>query len=289
MCKANRAHRCSHPFVYAACMADGPARDEPVVPAADHLCFVYADDVDLATVVAPFLARGRALGRRILYSGPAPAPPLIEAAARVGVDLAACDAARAAPGLDLRGGVAGYAAALQDAFAAGCTGLCVVAELTECATASETERAALARWEHLTGRWQSTRPVSSVCAYDGRRLRSDQAADVACLHPRVRAAWPVTPFRLFFRDGELAVAGEVDAFSAPLLVRALSRVEAPAGTQVVIDASELRFVNHRGLLGFVDGLARRCRVAVTLRRAPEVVVRLHRMLELDDAEVRVAR
>jgi anti-anti-sigma factor len=65
------------------------------------------------------------------------------------------------------------------------------------------------------------------------------------LHPLVHAPASVATFRLFNRDGVVALAGELDSFSAPALDRSLGRV--PTERSLVVALDDVEFVDHRAL------------------------------------------
>jgi anti-anti-sigma regulatory factor len=142
-------------------------------------------------------------------------------------------------------------------------------------------RRSFAAWEHAVGEWQSSRPVASACCFDRGVLGDKAVQELACLHPRMVSTGPGVPFRLYFRAGQLVLEGEVDSFSAPLLAQAVSHVRTVPGQRLMIDARGLRFVNHRGMVALVDGLARRCG-GVSLLGGPALLSRLRPGLAIGD-------
>lgn len=256
----------------------------------EHRCFVYDNDEALAANARAFLDGGRRRGQRALLVGPGSADDLRNTfLGRDTGELAIhslADAYGSDYTVDSEPTLAAFQAELDQALAAGHTGLCVVAILTEAARTAE-RLAALARWEHLVGRWQSEQPISSICAYDRGALGEPTVAELACLHPTVDGPPAVQPFRLFFRDGRLTLAGEIDAFSVPLLTRALAHVQVERGDHIIIDARELRFIEHRGLFGIVDALSHPNGARVTLQAAGAAAARLRDILPLNGAELEV--
>ncbi|MCE3552502.1 MEDS domain-containing protein [Pseudonocardia sp. RS11V-5] len=176
-----------------------------------------------------------------------------------------------------------YAAATNAAVADGFTGLRVAAEITTLVRTTA-QRDAFARYEQRIDRFMTRHPFSAVCAYDREVLGVAALAELACVHP---AASPgATPFRFFARDGVDAVlGGEIDRTARELLARTLDRAElAPRGDELVVDAAELGFLDHRGLL-LLDELGHREEAVVALRDAPAVVGRMAALLGL--ARIRV--
>jgi hypothetical protein len=105
-----------------------------------------------------------------------------------------------------------------------------------------------AQLDRVTGR----APLSVMCAFDRSRLGADVAAAFAEIHPLVSRA--AAPFQLVFSDEhDLTLRGEVDLADVRALRRSLELV-APgpvtggAGGELHVDARELLFIDHHGLL-----------------------------------------
>lgn len=256
---------------------------------SDHLCHAYDSREELSEQACAYLAEGIGLGQRAVVLAPARELAL----AREIADLAALDASGAAPvdvielsrfvgngAVDVKGALRSMDAALTSALQQGCTGVRTVAMLTHLAT-EPMLRPGLGAWEHALGQWQSSRPVASACCFDRAVLGDKAVQEFACLHPRVVTIGSAVPFRLYFRASQLVLDGEIDSFTAPLLAQALRHVRAVPGERLVIDARSLTFINHRGLVALVDGLARRCG-GVTLLGAPALVTRLRPNLGVGD-------
>lgn len=144
--------------------------------------------------------------------------------------------------------VAAYAAATEEAVAAGFTGLRVVADVTDMVRTEE-QRDAFARYEYLVGRLMRLEPMRAMCAYDSRELGGPAVAELACLHESSLAA-DVT-FQLHPGDtaAEAVLDGELDAVTHELFRAALDRTDlASSGRPPVVDATGLRFIDHRSLL-----------------------------------------
>jgi anti-anti-sigma regulatory factor len=266
--------------------------------AHDHLCRAYAAAEDPLAPTIDFLAEGIALGQRILYVGDgsreeltghlaplAGIEELLDRGAAEVVSLGGRYLAGSGSVVDVDAQVAGYTAATAVAVAAGFGGLRAAADVTTLVATPE-QRDAFARYEHRIDRAMRAMPFSAMCLY-GRGVLGDEAvAELACMHPLL--ADEVSPFRVFAGDRhDLAVGGEVDTLSAPAFARAVARaVPDVASGRLVIDASELRFIDHHGL-DAIDRLGCAHGAAVVLRDAPAMTARLAALLDLVAVEVEV--
>jgi anti-anti-sigma regulatory factor len=174
--------------------------------------------------------------------------------------------------------VATYAAATERALADGFAGLRVAADVTTLVRkAAQLE--AFARYEHLIDHYMTTRPFAALCGYDRVELGEHAVAQVACMHPS--ATRGATPFRLYgSTDHSAALAGEVDLVSTELFPLALRRAEPePRAGEMVLDASELAFIDHRGLVA-LDDHARDRGITAVLRTEGRMPSRVIRALDL---------
>jgi len=226
---------------------------------ADHVCWVYDAERGFAQAARQFLADGLANGYRLLCVGhPAVAAALEDVAPLTGVsDLLASgvlgvmtvgDAYGATAGLVPQQQLSFYDEATQKALADGYNGLRVVAELTALAGNPEWLPALMA-WEHLADDYiAGGAGMSALCAYRRERLDGELIDSVAAVHPLVHPAddgQGGPPFRLFFEDGALALAGVVDAFVAERLARILGSTHVDAD-ELTLDLSRLEFMDTRG-------------------------------------------
>ncbi len=152
----------------------------------------------------------------------------------------------ASPALDPHRQVSHYALATEEALAQGYAGLRVAADSTPLVLTPDGLEA-FARYEHLADRYMVSHPFTGLCAFNRAVLGADKIAQLACLHPE--SSPQATPLRLHASadPGFTAVlAGEVDIAGHELL--ALRRAGlGEHGDPVVIDATELEFIDHRGL------------------------------------------
>ncbi|MDG4801888.1 MEDS domain-containing protein [Micromonospora sp. WMMD980] len=263
-----------------------------------HACLVYDDPAALHARTVEQVGLGLAAGEQVWLFGPeqpdavarrlASVPGFADAWRRGTVRLFRVgEAYRHDEAVDPRSQVRAYARATTEALAAGHTGLRVLAEATDLVRTAA-QREAFARYEHRVDHWIRHRPMSAVCAYDRRVLGDAAIAELACLHPETNAE---VPFRLHSGgDGAAAaLAGELDAAGEHLFAVALERADPqPVAGRLVLDATNLRFVDHRALLLLRDHARRRGAVAVLRTRRP-APARLIELLGLTDVRVEVVR
>ncbi|WBB71805.1 MEDS domain-containing protein [Micromonospora sp. WMMD1128] len=263
-----------------------------------HACLAYDDPATWHARTVEQVTVGLAAGEQVWVVGPeepgavtrrlGSVPGFDAALGRGTVRLFATgDAYRHDRAVDARRQVRAYARATAEALAAGHTGLRVVADATALVR-DAARRDAFARYEHQVDRWMRHRPMSAVCAYDRRALGDAAVAELACLHPESNAD---VPFRLHAGDGDAVVAlgGELDQTHHALFAAALDRADPrPVAGRLVVDAADLRFVDHRALLRLRDH-ARRHRAAVVLRTRRPAVARLVELLGLTEVRVEVLR
>jgi anti-anti-sigma regulatory factor len=265
-----------------------------------HLCWSYDDLATLAVQAERYLLAGLAAGERVWYITPHPADPVADRLHRL-PDFAAAvrrGAAAVVPlfstyshghVIDPPTQVAAYAAATDEALAAGHTGLRVVAEATELVrTPAQLE--SFTRYEHLVDRYMRTRPFSAMCAYDRPALGDRAVAELACMHPdtnvddvlfRLHAVAPA--------DGHAALTGELDLSNHELFRAALDRADLrPVDGELVLSATGLRFLDHRALAHLAEYADRRGATAV-LRTSRSAAARLADLLDLPGIRVEVAR
>jgi anti-anti-sigma factor len=83
-----------------------------------------------------------------------------------------------------------------------------------------------------------------MCAYRAD-IAPDALADVASVHPLLRAPDEICSFRLFADGDHISLAGTIDAFSADRLTRVLSATRVK-DDGVVLDVTGLDFVDVAG-------------------------------------------
>lgn len=263
----------------------------------DHLCWAYDDPAEFCSRAREFLADGLAQGQRVWYLGDCDTAAWWDGLR----DLPAADRGRA-PGavridsltdwadgvaVDPIGLVRTFAAGMQDALAAGFTGLRLVTEATLRLRTPE-QLDAWACCELLADRYMMTLPFSAMCAYNRAELGEETIAQVACLHPTVNG--DAAPFRLYSASGAAAsLSGELDITSRDLFATALRRADLrPVGGELIIDATGLDFIDHRSLI-ILAAHARSCQATAVLRTGlVSSAARMVEILGLRDVRVEVS-
>jgi ABC-type transporter Mla MlaB component len=187
--------------------------------------------------------------------------------------------------VDAAASVEARVAACRAAVEAGYSGSRVIVDAAAVAL-TPSARDAFARYEYLLDRAMVDVPFSALCAYDVQRMGAAAVAEMAALHPLVNPR--ASRIRLYKADrADFGLAGEIDMACHAQLDAILSRVldlaQAHAGG-VSVDATELSFVDHRGLL-LLERHAAATGRHIILRSPPALVRRLAEWLELAHVEV----
>jgi hypothetical protein len=255
--------------------SSGVVRDARSRGPHDHVCWAFDDPAEHAARVCEFLADGLAAGARVCYVttgakqvGVAPLAGFGQAVRRGAARVLSVDHAYGSgPAGDAAAQVSYWAAAADDAVAAGFTGLRVAADATPLVR-TPVQVEAFARYESLIDACMVARPLSGMCAFDRRELDDRTVAELACLHPVSNAG--AAPFRLHATDtpgASAALAGELDLAGRELFPGALERcAPEPVDGRVVVDAERLTFVDHRALLALAAYAAGRGATAVLRTR-----------------------
>jgi anti-anti-sigma regulatory factor len=235
--------------------AHGLVEDVPEAAAADHLCWVYADDAAFDDATREFLAGGLARGERVLCVGQRvidslgtlfrPTDDVADLIARGTVEtLTLAEAYEAAGPFLPEQQLAYYDAATRRAKDDGYRGLRVIAEVSDLA-ADPDQLPELLRWEHLADEYAAHGSgFSAMCAYRAD-LAPEALADVAAVHPLLRAPEEFSSFRLYADDDHLSLVGTVDVFSVDRLTRVLSATRVK-DDGIVLDLTGLDFVDVAG-------------------------------------------
>ncbi|MER7330496.1 MULTISPECIES: MEDS domain-containing protein [unclassified Micromonospora] len=266
----------------------------------EHLCWSYEDLGSLAAQAERYLLAGLAAGERVWYVTPDPVDAVADRLHRLPAFAAAVRRGAAAVVplfstyshghvVDPPTQVAAYAAATDEALAAGHTGLRVAAEATELVrTPAQLE--SFTRYEHLVDRYMRNRPFSAMCAYHRPGLGDRAVAELACMHPDSNVDDVL--FRLYAvapAEGHAALAGELDLSNHELFRAALDRADLrPTGGELVLSAAGLRFLDHRALAHLAE-YARRRGASAVLRTSRSAAARLVDLLNLPGIRVEVAR
>ncbi|MFG1776468.1 MEDS domain-containing protein [Micromonospora sp. NPDC049051] len=267
-------------------------------PPGSHLCWSYDDPESLAEQAERHLAASLTAGERFWYVTPRPsdlvaerlrALPSFTEAVRRGAAAVVPLVSTYSPDrvVDPATQVAAYAAATDEALAAGHTGLRVVAEATELVR-TPAQLDVFTRYEHLIDRYMRTRPFRATCAYHRPKLGDRAVTELACMHPRSNVEDLL--FRLYAVppvDGHAALAGELDMSNHELFRMALDRADLrPVDGELVLSAADLRFVDHRALAHLAEYARLRDATAV-LRTSRSATARLVDLLRLPAIRVEV--
>lgn len=250
----------------------------------DHVCWTFADAAGFSAAVLPYLDEGRRLGEQLLLVG-ASRPELLQAVAalpdrdgllasgRLRVQTAA-EAYASDGGFSPAGRVAAYRELAGEAVQRGSTGLRVAADLTPLLRHRPDVRAELHAYEQLADAMMDTVAMTALCLYDAS-LGADVLGPLGLLHPVQHPGEQEPLAHLSGRGPALSLHGEVDVTQADDLLRALVDVARTTPGEVVLDLSDLRFLDVAG----ARALARAARalrdagVQLRLVRVPRVAAR----------------
>jgi anti-anti-sigma regulatory factor len=259
--------------------------------AQDHLCWVHSSPADYLACLAEFFTYGLDRGLRPGYAGLASAEKLRGDLADGGGPLAGEtvtvisleDLVQPGKPADPTKIVARYAAATEEALAAGYRGLRVSADVTDIVRAPG-QQESFASCEFLLERYASHHPLSAMCSY-GAEL-GDTVKQFAALHAAVPAG--LTPFQLIARqDGAVGLIGDIDAACQAEWEWALKWLQ-PAEGGLILDLSAAGFIDHRGVQ-ILDEFVEKCPVQVTVRSLPPSARRVMDLLGLDRFFARTER
>jgi anti-anti-sigma regulatory factor len=265
---------------------------------SDHLCWAYEDHPDFHNRLLEFLADGLSLGQRVCYMAAGDVRSLLYDLRDLGgLDAGVADGAVLVQSLDdvypdglpfdERAQVKEYARQTDLARSDGFTGLRVASEATPLVR-TPTQLDAFARYEHRVDRFMSEQPFAALCGYNRTELGAEPIAQIACMHPNTNAG--TTQFRLHASMRAAAsLGGEIDFKTRELFPLALERADLwPTGGELVIDATDLTFIDHRSLIVLGEFAASRGGIAV-LRTANRAPARIVEVLGLTDVRVEQPR
>ncbi|WP_196279129.1 MEDS domain-containing protein [Catellatospora vulcania] len=259
----------------------------------DHICWVFDTPEEFRQLAGRFLSEGLAAGQQVLYLEDRARETELDhvdgfgSARRRGAaavqDLGIYEAELMA---DPAAPARAFVRACEQAVADGYTGLRVAADVTSLVR-DPTMAATFARYEHLVDTHMARHPLTGMCGFHRARLSATTIAELACLHPLASSG--STPLRLFSSDQadiSAVLAGEVDLAGRDLLRSALARIDLPpVGGEVIIDARELSFIDHQGLLECVEHIRGRGAATVLHLAADSATRLLLNLLRLPDVRV----
>lgn len=258
----------------------------------DHACWLHAAGEDFRPAAIRYLEEGRRAGARLIYVGGGSEERLREDLAELedrdrllddGTLVIRSQAAmyRAIEQCDPTAQVGAYAEATEGALRDGHTGIRVAGEATGL-VADPDRWEAFRRYEMLIDRYMAAHPMGAACFYDREALSEQVVRELAAIHPAARATPEIAPFHLFSQPGGLALAGEVDHFSADALTELL-RLAPRDGSPTVLDLSALSFIDHHGIIalakfGFeLSGQGNR----LETHNMPRMAARICELIEVD--------
>jgi anti-anti-sigma factor len=250
----------------------------------DHVCWTFADAADFTATVLPFLEEGRRLGEHLLLVG-ASRPELLSALA----PLPGRDELLASGQLEVRSiaevyasgrqpspaeQVTAYRSLVDAALARGRTGVRVAADVTPLVRGGVDGRRQLHVYEQLADALMGTVAMTALCLYEAS-LGAEVLGPVTLLHPDQHSGEEEPLAHLSGRGPSLSLHGEVDVTQADGLSRALVDVACGTPGEVVLDLSDLRFLDVAGAraLARATQVLRGADVHLRLVRAPWVAAR----------------
>jgi anti-anti-sigma regulatory factor len=253
----------------------------------DHVCCGFDDLTEFRTAALAFLDAGLGLGHRVWYVGES-GDGVHDAlsGARPGAVQLVSVATQYATGAGVAPNeqVETYATATRNALAAGFTGLRVATDVTAMVR-TPARLDAFARYEHQADQLMARTPFSAMCAYDRTVLGPDALTQLVTMHPLTTEAAAFQLHASSRLDCAAAISGELDVASAELLALALDRAELrPTGGELVLDATELTFIDRRSL-GLLAEYARDLDATLVLRTDQHVPHRLTQLLAWDNVRI----
>lgn len=253
------------------------------------MCWGFDEPGEFHHAAREFLAEGLAQGLRVCCIADGDTAPLWEAVRdletqdRGAVQVRALgDRYPSGTVVDPPGQVHAYAAATHEALAAGFAGLRVAADVTSLVATAE-HLDAMTRYEHLIDRYMTSRPLSALCGYNQALVGEQTLAQLSCLHPLSNND---APFRLRASSHATAsLSGELDASTIRLFTSALQHADLrPTTGELVIDALDVTYIDHRHLLALAEH-ARRHDATLVLLGDPPGAATLVDFLDLHDVRI----
>jgi anti-anti-sigma regulatory factor len=256
----------------------------------DHVCWAYDEPGEFHSAVCEFLAEGLTQGLRVCYVADGDTRALwddlgdLDRTNQSAVQVRSLGE-RYPPGAVVEpvGRMRAVAVATEEALAAGFAGLRVAVETTSLVRTPR-QLDGVARFEHLVDRYMIEQPLSVLCGFNRVELGEATIAQLASLHPFVNESTPL--FRLYASAYAAAsLSGELDATNDSLFTTALQHADLrPTAGELVIDASELSFIDHRSLLSLANH-ARRCDATTVLLGDLPSAVKLIDILDLTEVRI----
>lgn len=256
-----------------------------------HACWGFEQPEEFVAATLEFFSDGLRSNRRLAYLSGEPVAEQRERLSPLGdvgttVDRGALhllelkDLYKLGEPVDPIAQVSLFKAATEAAQADGYSGLCLATQSTEMVREPRTWEAHL-RLESRADQLASAVGMSALCGYQRGALPESVLGDLAAIHPTANAVAEAAPFHLFGEAGRLVLGGEIDRFSTPALIRALTVAHTP-GEQTALDLDALSFIDHHG---FEALAAHTRRLAAdggcSVHNRPPIVDRLCGLLEME--------
>lgn len=258
-----------------------------------HLCLQYSSEKELGAIVGEFVRGGLVAGEQIGYITGSDARTVISRLASEGVAwepalrtsalvmICLSDLETGPDGSRTTATVARVQELVKAALSRGYPAVRVASEVHALAPEAETIEQMHAR-EALADGLTASFPLTRLCLYDRRHFADAYLTAAARAHDNC-----MTDDLIYFddiatitrspRDRELRIAGEIDAFNAVALRRAVADLAHGGAARVTLDVSALRFVDVAGLRAIVEVATARPHTMLTLAGATAKVVRMLEM------------
>ncbi|MGC1213449.1 MAG: MEDS domain-containing protein [Micromonospora sp.] len=240
----------------------------------DHVCWTFADPAQFTSAVLPFLDEGRRRGERLLLAGESQAELLdavsslpgraaLLASGQLEVRTTA-EVYGSGGGLDPAAQVENFRREVDAALHRGHTGLRVAADATALCRGGPEDRRQLRLYERLVDALIGSVPLTGMCMYDAS-LGDDVLGPLAVLHP-VQHHGDREPLGYLSGWGPgLALHGDVDLTLVDDMFPALADLAWAAPGEVVLDLSDLHFLDVAGARMLALLVRRLAEVGVELR------------------------
>ncbi|HET8954214.1 MAG TPA: MEDS domain-containing protein [Solirubrobacterales bacterium] len=256
-----------------------------------HACWGFEQPQEFVDATLEFFTDGLRSNRRLVYLSGEPVAEQRERLTPLGdvgamVDRGALhllelkDLYKLGEPVDPVAQVSLFTVATKAARADGYSGLSLATQSTEMVREPRTWEAHL-RLESRADRMASAVGMSALCGYQRGALPEAVLGDLAAIHPTANALAEAAPFHLFGEAGGLALSGEIDHFSTPALIRALTLAHTP-GEPTSLDLEALRFIDHHGFEALVAHTRRlAANGGCSIHNRPAIVDRLCGLLEME--------
>lgn len=236
----------------------------------DHVCFAYDSDAEHEAVLSSFVVDGLERNERVLcFSDDQPPAQILTKLERRGVDTSrhigrgqltiatACESYLAMGSFDPAACIEGWYREAGRAIADGYSGIRVAGDMAWVMRGVPGAELLLDYEKRIQAEVFPSRLVTGMCEIDRRRFDESAAQALMGVHPdgEVRAdplfsdgCVQVVPT---FEPFGAKVFGEIDVFSAEEFERAIRRLGAPGGPDVVLDFGGVRFMGAQALSALV--------------------------------------